>query len=86
MPEIILRKKEKILNTLADFKQKRKIDLIFFGIVDILKKRTYLLIAGDKEKGIAERAFNKKEKENLILLPGIVSRKKQMVPVILEAL
>lgn len=86
MPEIILLKKEKILNALGDFKQKRKIDLIFFGIVDILKKRTYLLIAGEKEKEVAERAFKKKEKENLILLPGIVSRKKQMVPAVLEAL
>jgi len=86
MPEIILSKKEKILNALADFKRKRKIDLIFLGIVDILKRKTYLLINGEKEKEIAERAFGKKEKENLILLPGIVSRKKQMVPAVLEAL
>lgn len=85
-PKIILDKKQKILDLLVNLKQKKKIDLMFFTIIDIIKKQAYLFIIHDKEKIIAEKAFKKKEKQNLIFLSGIVSRKKQIVPAIIKAL
>jgi len=103
-PGIVLKKDKEILSTLETFKKDKKLNLIFFALVDILNKKTYFFLPGDKEKEIAEKAFKnrasngsegeeedevlfaKKAKENLLLLPGVVSRKKQIVPPILEVL
>ncbi len=85
-PEIILEKKQKILDLLVDLKKQKNIDLMFFTIVDIIKKQAYLFIISNQEKIIAEKAFKKKEKQNLIFLVGVVSRKKQLAPAIIKAL
>lgn len=85
-PEIILEKKQKILDLLVKLKQQKKIDLMFFSVIDIIKKQAYLFIIDNKEKIVAEKAFKKKENQNLIFLSGIVSRKKQLVPAIIKAL
>lgn len=101
-PEVLLKKEKEIFSILETFKKDKKLNLIFFALVDILKRKTYFFLPGDKEKEIAEKAFKKrakrinpllspslplgKAKENLLLLPGVVSRKKQIVPSILKVL
>ena len=85
-PDVILEKKEEILKILNGGKQKRRLDLIFFGIVDIIKKQTYFLLCSNKEIFVAQNAFRKKEKKNLILLEGVVSRKSQILPAISNVL
>ena len=86
LPETVLEKKQEILKLLSKIKKQKKLDLIFFAVVDIIKKQTHLFVVGEAEKLIAEKSFNKKSKDNLIFLPGIVSRKKQIVPGIIGAL
>ncbi|MDP2967039.1 MAG: manganese-dependent inorganic pyrophosphatase [bacterium] len=93
-PEVLLKKEKEIFSILEKIKKGKKLDLIFFALVDILKRKTYFFLPGDKEKEIAEKAFKKRakrinpllSKENLLLLPGVVSRKKQIVPSILKVL
>jgi len=85
-PGILLRKENKIFSTLERLKKEKKLNLFFFALVDILKRKTYLFLTGEKEKEIARKAFKKKTEENLLLLPGVVSRKKQIVPPILKVL
>jgi len=101
-PEVLLKKEKEIFSILQRFKKEKKLNLFFFALVDILKRKTYLFLTGEKEKEIAEKAFKKrakrinpllspslplgKAKENLLLLPGVVSRKKQIVPPILKVL
>ncbi len=86
LPKTVLEKKQKILELLPKIKKQKKLDLMFFAVVDIIKKQTHLFVAGEKEKIIAEKSFKKKSKDNLIFLPGIVSRKKQIAPGILNTL
>lgn len=86
LADAVLKKKKQILDELENFKKERKADLMFFGVVDIFKQQTHLFVIGEKEKAVAEKAFERQEKDDLMLLPGIVSRKKQMVPAIIEAL
>ncbi len=86
MPNSILENKEKILKLLVEIKKEKKKDLLFFGVIDILKKQCHLFIVGEEEKIVVEKAFKIKEKNNLIFLPGVVSRKKQIAPVIIKAL
>jgi len=79
-PEKVKEKKEEILSALAKMKNERKMDLMFFALVDINKKNSELFIIGEKEKAAAEQVFKNKAENSLIFLPGIVSRKKEMVP------
>jgi len=86
LPETVLEKKQKILELLPKIKKQKKLDLMFFVVVDIIKKQTYLFVAGEKEELIVEKSFKKKSKNDLIFLPGIVSRKKQIAPGIIGGL
>ena len=52
-------------------------------VVHIIKLDTELLIVGDVDK--LERSFERKTKNGVIYLKGIVSRKKQIMPKIMEA-
>ena len=79
-PQGILGRKTKIIEGLKKIKKQRKIDLIYFGTLDIFKKECKLFLISEKERRIAEKAFGKKEKDNIIYLPGVISRKKQIVP------
>jgi manganese-dependent inorganic pyrophosphatase len=82
----ILEKKEKIINELKRMKKRRKVDLIYFGMLDIFKRECKLVLIDEEEKKVAEKAFFKKEKENIIYLPGVISRKKQIVPKLAKVL
>ena len=79
-PEGIVGKKNKAIKELQKMKKSKRVDLIYFGTIDILKKECKLFISGEEEKKVAEKAFGKKEKESILLLPGVISRKKQIVP------
>jgi manganese-dependent inorganic pyrophosphatase len=52
-------------------------------VTDILEKHTSLLLAGDV--AAAERAFGRQAEDNVLELPGVMSRKKQVAPQLLGA-
>jgi manganese-dependent inorganic pyrophosphatase len=52
-------------------------------VTDILEKHTSLLVAGDI--AAAERAFGAQATDNILELPGVMSRKKQVAPQLLGA-
>lgn len=79
-PQKIKEKEEEIYSALKKLKKKRKVKLMFFAVVDILKKNSEIFLLEEKEKIVAEKIFKKKAKGNLLFLSGVVSRKKQMVP------
>lgn len=85
-PECLFKKEKIIIKALDEKKTRDNLDLIFFAIVDILKQKSFLYLVGEKEKNIAEKAFKTKTGGNSAILPGIVSRKKQMLPPILKIL
>ena len=79
--EEVLKDKEKIENAMNNFISKNSQDLFVLLITDILENNSQILVAGSR-KDIAEKAFNVKLNDNTAFLPGVVSRKKQVVPVI----
>ena len=85
-PQAIKPKKQEIFCALKNLKKKRKMSLVFFSVVDILQKNSEIFLLGEQEKLIAEKIFKKKSKENLLFLPDVVSRKKQMAPPIINFL
>jgi manganese-dependent inorganic pyrophosphatase len=69
-----------ILQAIEDMKKEESLDGLFFFIVDILNSASTLILSTEYEKEIAEKAFGAAAVNNSMELPGIVSRKKQMVP------
>ncbi|MFD1032071.1 manganese-dependent inorganic pyrophosphatase [Metaplanococcus flavidus] len=63
----------------------KQLDLFVFVVTDILNNDSEAIVLG-RRSDIIEGAFKSSVVDNRVLLPGIVSRKKQIVPVITEAL
>lgn len=81
-PEVVNEKKEEISKLLKAKKAKEKPDYIFFFVVDILKQESFLYLIGEEEKSLAGKVFKGEEKNGLVCLSGIVSRKKQIAPAV----
>lgn len=58
--------------------KKRGFDMMLLMLTDVLKEGTRLYAVGDTET--VERAFNVTLKNSAAYLPGVISRKKQIVP------
>ncbi|KXK27093.1 MAG: putative manganese-dependent inorganic pyrophosphatase [candidate division WS6 bacterium OLB20] len=56
------------------------LDHMFFFIVDILNSEAFLLASSDEARAAAEKAFEGTFEGDYLRLPGVVSRKKQMIP------
>jgi len=65
---------------LNDLKAKEGYEMVIFVATDIIKEGSELYFAGDKAK--IEKAFNTKVEGASVYIPGLMSRKKQVVPVV----
>ncbi len=79
----MMNRKEEIEQAInADIK-KNNLDLFVFAITDIINSNSQAIVLG-KNTDIFEKGFNKKLEDNTAFLPGVVSRKKQILPVLQE--
>lgn len=62
------------------------VDMIFFMLTNIINESTELIYIGNSSKELIENAFHVKEIENSIILQGVVSRKKQLIPAIVASI
>ncbi len=82
--EKVMDKKELYLKAMEEIRSEKNLDYVLLMVTDIIKEGTKLLIAGKEPEKVA-RAFEKELKENCYIdLPGVMSRKKQIMPVIHE--
>ncbi len=82
-------KKGEVFDLLKKIKKEKGFDLLFFGSVDIMKKKTFFYLIADKESEVARKAFNLpggKGTEEIVVLKGVTSRKKQMVPFLFKSI
>ncbi|CAA9491334.1 MAG: RecJ [uncultured Rubrobacteraceae bacterium] len=79
----LLERKEELMNALESVRQQNAYLFAALMVTDIIGQGTELLCAG--ECAIVERAFDKKAKDRVIDLPGVMSRKKQVAPRLLAA-
>lgn len=77
--------KDEILSSLKNVKEEKGLDLIFFGIVDIIENKTKVILL-DSDKEVLEDVFTTKVEGEYLVLEGVVSRKKQMVPPVINYL
>ncbi len=78
------RLKEKLLAELEKQKLERKLDWIMLLITDVINE-TSVLIATD-QKEAEDQIIYKKIEDNMFYLPGILSRKKQLLPELLRVI
>ena len=85
-PESVNIQKSKIIKALLDKKKKEKLDYLFFAVVDIIKNNSHLYIIGEAENTLSKKVFGSDIKDEMMFLRGVVSRKKQVVPVLMKEL
>ena len=66
--------------------EKQKLDYIFCMFTDIRTSATELMMAGEGAEALIGRAFGAQVVNGVADLPGVVSRKKQMIPALLGAI
>ena len=77
--------KASILEYMDSVKEEQGLDYVFFMLTNILEETTHLLICGPEAEGVIERGFGVTPEDKVAILPGVMSRKKQMIPNLLNA-
>ena len=82
--------KERLLPFLKKPHEEHGVDMIFFMLTNILTESTSLLCEGEGAEALIRAAFHMEEagaddEANVVELPGVVSRKKQLIPSIIIA-
>lgn len=82
----------RLLPYLKKIQKERKIDMLFFMLTNILTESTELLCVGAGAPHLIRTAFRIEvpgdridQKEGVVQLPGVVSRKKQLIPAMMAA-
>lgn len=78
--EHILERSEEFLKLMRDSLVKKGYDMMLLMLTDVLREGTQLLFVGDADT--IRQAFNVEVKGNTCFLPHILSRKKQIVPML----
>lgn len=79
----ILNEKESYISIIEQIKVNKQCDLVVLCVTDIIKNGSYIFYTND-DKEQMELAFNIKDFEQGYYLDGCVSRKKQIVPSIMD--
>jgi manganese-dependent inorganic pyrophosphatase len=79
----LLERKDELLAALSARREMKGYSVFALMVTDVLSKGTELLAAG--ERGPLERAFGRPAADGVVSLPGVMSRKKQVAPKLLEA-
>lgn len=77
--------KEKLMPFMVSECGRHDITRVYFMLTNILEESTELLFYGEGSQQMAEIAFEKKPDGDAFCLPGVVSRKKQLIPAMMEA-
>ena len=81
----IIDNKENYIKAIEQICAKEEYYLVSFFVTDVIENGSYLFF-NESAKEILSKAFNIENLEQGTYLPGVVSRKKQVIPVILNAL
>jgi manganese-dependent inorganic pyrophosphatase len=80
-PETVLERKDGIVSAIKEVVDSESdVDEVLFFIVDILKEEATVLTYNAAVKDIIEKSFSVTVESDTEILPGIVSRKKQILP------
>ncbi len=79
-PETVLERADSIIASMPAVAKEDNVDQVLLFVVDILNEAATLLIPNDTVRNVAIKSFNVDVEGNTVVLPGIMSRKKQIIP------
>ncbi|PWE32133.1 manganese-dependent inorganic pyrophosphatase [Maritimibacter sp. 55A14] len=79
-PAIVLDRKDSLMESMKSVAQEDGVDQVLLFVVDILEEASTLLVPNDLVKTVAEKSFGARVEGDMVKLPGVVSRKKQIIP------
>ena len=63
-----------------------ELPMVFYMFTDVKSATTEMLYFGAHAEDVVRRAFNVTPKDGIATLPGVVSRKKQVIPALMSTL
>ena len=79
-PSTVLARKDSLMNSMGAVASEDGVDQVLLFVVDILNEESTLLVPNDLVKTVAEASFEADVSGDSVILPGVVSRKKQIIP------
>ena len=79
-PKVVLDRKDSLMASMIDVAKEDGADQVLLFVVDIIREEATLLVPNDLVKQLAEASFGCKVSGDTVVLPGIMSRKKQIIP------
>ncbi len=79
-PSAVLARKDMLVEDMAGVAEEDGVDQVLFFLIDILNEEAIFFTPNDLTKTVAEKSFGVTVKDDLVSLPGVVSRKKQIIP------
>lgn len=79
-PSGILERKNELIGSMASVASEDEVEEILVFVIDILGEESTLVIPNDRVRSTVKSAFGVTSESDTVVLPGIVSRKKQIVP------
>ena len=76
----MLERKEEFLAVMRRLQEERHYNMVILMLTDVLLEGTQLLYVGSDEA--IRNAFSAEPKDNALFLPGVMSRKKQVIPML----
>jgi manganese-dependent inorganic pyrophosphatase len=79
-PQAILKRKDALVAAMPQVAAEDGADQVLLFVIDILKEEAHLLVPNDLTRRIAEASFGAQVSGDTVVLPGVMSRKKQIIP------
>ena len=79
-PKVILDRKASLMRSMEAVAREDGADQVLLFVIDILREEATLLVPNDLVKQLAEASFGCTVSGDTVVLPGLMSRKKQIIP------
>jgi len=79
-PQTVLARKDSLMRTMDEVAREDGADQVLLFVIDILREEATMLIPNALTRRIAEASFGVKAPGDMIVIPGLMSRKKQIIP------
>ncbi|MFP4404272.1 manganese-dependent inorganic pyrophosphatase [Rhodosalinus sp.] len=79
-PEQVLSRKDALIAAMPQVAREDGVDQVLLFVVDILREQATLLVPNELVKRVAEKSFGATVEGDTVVLPGVMSRKKQIIP------
>ncbi|ANP38191.1 inorganic pyrophosphatase [Phaeobacter gallaeciensis] len=79
-PGVVLDRKASLMDSMTTVASEDGVDQVLLFVVDILNEEAILLVPNDLVKTVAKKSFDADATGDTVFLPGVMSRKKQIIP------